>query len=85
MVTARLTEADAEPATPRDTSPTPSENGSEVDRTSESVNDNHNGVRSTPQAGLTNPLDPVNSDAWTVNNSARRCETNPNPCMASHA
>ncbi|CAK4030524.1 Zn(II)2Cys6 transcription factor [Lecanosticta acicola] len=63
--------SDAEPATPRDNSPTPSEAGFDADP-SESEHSNHNGLRSEPVAGLTNPLDPVNSDAFTVNNSARR-------------
>lgn len=32
-----------------------------------------NGLRSAPAADLRNPLDPVNSDAFTVNNGSRPC------------
>lgn len=68
------TQPDQDPPTPRGTSP--DDSGLNPDGTRSSTSEigltEENGLRSTPAVGLTNPLDPVNSDGFTLNNANRR-------------
>ena len=65
------------PATPQATSPNDSGSNFDADRSPRSDQDqvHQNGIRSVPAADLRNPLDPVNSDAFTVNNGSRPCRS----------
>ncbi|KAI9677790.1 MAG: hypothetical protein M1822_008102 [Bathelium mastoideum] len=61
------------PATPQATSPNDSGSIDGADKSSHPDPEGHeNGLRSVLAADLTNPLDPVNSDAFIVNNASKR-------------
>lgn len=50
-----------------------SANDIDGERGSESEQPDPNALRSTPEPGLVNPLDPSKSDSYTINTASKRC------------
>lgn len=63
---------------PQNPTPPPGSNDIDIeqeDPDSESEDSHqHSGLRATPEANLTNPLDPSSSESWTVDHASKRCK-----------